>query len=329
VAGRHFDTVKLWSTGALLWEGMAAICVVRERWMIALLAHVICAGFLACAAARGKPKTHMRSALALAVWALCVPVLAPIGLQLVVLPALGKLKKQRPDGVLQLSLGRARAPAVPPERSLYSLRELFRAAATDPGERVAALLSLRHVELAEAVPLLRVALCDDDEDVRLLAHALLERRDKQLRASIAASMLALESTLEPAERLVVLHTLCSDHWQLAASGLVTGEAQREAWLAALDFGERAVWLRDDGALRVLLARITLHGNLPERARAHLERAAELGTAQSVLAPLRAQAAFARGQYAEIGYALEVSGAAKAARPEDAAARALWARRGLS
>ena len=309
-----------WTTGALFWEGMSVLCSVRERWWIAFLAHLLCAVSLGFAAARGEREGRWRSAASVAAWTLCVPVFAALGISSVLLPAFGRLREEEQDGIVEIAL--ARPQPVPPRAAQDApLRDLLVKMADDPKQRVAALMSLRHAELTRAAPLLRLALLDANEDIRLLAYALLERREQPLRARIEANRAQL--TDDTPHALVLLEQLCNDHWLLAEAGFVSGESAHQTLMAALDFGERALWLENDAALRVLLGKICLRAHKPERAQVHLSHADRLGTARSVLAPLFAQVAFQQGRFAEIGPLLSVSSSARLARPEESGARALW------
>lgn len=313
-APRNQTIAVIWSVGGLFCEAISVWCALSDCWLIALLAHALCAASLGCAATRSSAPT-------VAGWTFCLPVFAALGICAVLLPAFRRSREQERDRVVEIELTRPQ-PMTPRAAHNGSLRELLVEMGDDPAPRVAALMSLRHAELTHAAPLLRAALLDANEDIRLLAYALLERREQTLRARIAANEAQLSE--EAPELFVPLEQLCSDHQQLVAAGFVTGEATAVTLMAALDYGERALWLRNDGSLRVLLAQICLRVHKPERAEVHLCHAERLGTARSVLAPLFAEVAFQLGRFAEVGPLLSVSTSACLARPEQGGARALWA-----
>jgi hypothetical protein len=311
--------------GALFWESMGVTAFLRDGVALALLAHALCAASLACAAASSSLMLRSRTAACLGVWAFCVPVLVPLGLCSVLLPALHRKRMQRSDELLELGSAHPQlsAPRAPAEQALPELLMDRPGAA---GARVEALLSLRNTELSRAVPLLRLALLDANEDLRLLAYAMLERKEKQLRARIESSKRELAQLLDAAPRreLGLLWQLCADQLQLATAGFVSGAAAVRALADAREYGERALRQQNDGALRVLLARVCLCAREPELAQGHLTEAAKLGTARSVLAPLHAHAAFQQGRYTEVAQRLRVSDAAQLARAEEQSVRALWA-----
>lgn len=314
-----------WSVGALFWEGMGVLHCARERWWIALVAHMLCTVSLGLAAARGDLALRWRAVASVAAWTFFVPPFAALGISAVLLPAFCRMRQQEHDGVVEIELARPR-PVPPRAAQGASLRDLLVKMSADSRQRLAALMSLRHAELSRAAPLLRLALLDGNEDIRLLAYALLERREQPLRARIEAHKAQLTDDAPRAN--VLLEQLCSDHWLLVDAGFVSGDTALQTLMAALDYGERALWADNDASLRVLLAKICLRANKPERAQVHLNHADRLGTARSVLAPLFAQVAFLQGRFSEVGPLLSVSESARLARPEQGGARALWSGREL-
>jgi hypothetical protein len=68
--------------------------------------------------------------------------------------------------------------------------------AADVNARVAAVKALRNMEATRAIPLLRRALGDPSEDVRLLAHAILDRRERNIRAQLEASLAQLDAATD-------------------------------------------------------------------------------------------------------------------------------------
>jgi hypothetical protein len=155
-------------------------------------------------------------------------------------------------------------------------------------------MALRRMPARDALPLLRTALGDASEDVRLLAYAILERREKALRASI-------ERKLETSDAYELAH----DHWELVHGGFVEGElAQRTLQLAAEHARDALERIRldigaPDGSLSVLLARIELRRGETAGAARALELAARAGVAGSTLAPLHAELAFIERRFDRI------------------------------
>jgi hypothetical protein len=153
------------------------------------------------------------------------------------------------------------------------------------------LLSLRNLPPRAAVRALRRALSAPLEEVRLLAHALLERREAQLRVAIADAESKLREARDGSRRFQLQCQLAFLHWGLVESELVPREIALETLARASDHARRALAQQEDGELCVLLARIRLRRGDGQHAREWLKRAAHVGVADDVLAPLLAEAAF--------------------------------------
>lgn len=311
---------------ALLCEGLALAAVGGEHWHRALLCHAGCSVGLAIAAAGGEWKQRVSLAASVAVWVFCVPVIGPIGCCTVVLPASRVLRRQLPDDVSELEPSGAEVMSATAGTVRCVADALL--AKTSEAERVAAVLSLRHAQAARAVPRLRSALLDEHEDVRLLAYAMLERREQKLRASLEDKRKALELADTDA-RAALLEVLCEQHWELVSGGFVDGAALQLALTAAARYGSEALQLRPSGSLALVLAQVRLRAGDARAAQVHANTARVLGVASSVLAATYAEIAFAMECYERVAPALQLNKHASLARPELSAFATSWAGRELS
>ncbi|HEX7489131.1 MAG TPA: hypothetical protein VF341_09505, partial [Anaeromyxobacteraceae bacterium] len=182
--------------------------------------------------------------------------------------------------------------AAVPEKPLPSERD----------ERVEALSASRtRMDRASVAQLWR-GLRDVDEDVRLLAFALLESKTGASYRRIHAHTRELE-TAEGARRGLLNARLAFEHWELAWLGLVQGEilahelalAEQHA-RAALEHQQRSA------SLHLLLGRIQLRRNRLDEARVMLVRAAELGLPADVQRPYLAEVAFREQRFTAEGSA---------------------------
>ena len=161
--------------------------------------------------------------------------------------------------------------------------------------RLDALASLRPRTDPGAIALLRRGLRDDEEDARLLAHALLESKGRAAYRAIEETEHALAT--RPERRAALHQKLAAQHWELAWLGLVQGEcldhalatAQKHA-LAALDEEPASA------AVHFLLGRIHLRMGAPEQAEAALLRARELGAPANAVGAYLAEAAFLQRRF---------------------------------
>jgi hypothetical protein len=189
-------------------------------------------------------------------------------------------------------------------------------------------MALRRIEAQRAVPLLRVALGDESEEVRLLAYGILEGREKELRRGIDLGLRSLAS--EHSERAADggghaarLWGLARDHWELVHGGFVTGDGARATLEVALGYGRAAFDLQPDGSLALLLARIALRAGDPAHAVSYLASAQAAGLDRSLCAPLIAEAAFLLRRFDAIAGVLDGAESALMERPGLAAVVEFW------
>jgi len=178
-----------------------------------------------------------------------------------------------------------------------ALRQILRFS-DKPLKRLKAVMATRHMPVQESVPVWQIALKDRVDDVRLLAYAMLDGREKQLTERIQDITTELDEL--PAQRRVEAHRqLAGWCWELVYNGLVQG-AVREHWLKnARRSAELSLAGHIDPALSLLQVRILLEQNELDAASIALERAAATGVANAVLAPWRAEIAFRQRRFAEL------------------------------
>lgn len=163
-----------------------------------------------------------------------------------------------------------------------------------PPSRIAAVLATRRLqEAADATRLLRLALRDRHEDVRLLAHALLEDRDRQAFRGIEELERALGAASPEAAgpiACLLAEALCD----LCVSGLVSGELETFTLRRARDLLEQARGappVETSAGAALLLARVRLRQGDAGAARAAIEEGGRLGAPPALLGPLTAEAVF--------------------------------------
>lgn len=162
--------------------------------------------------------------------------------------------------------------------------------APDPDKRVAAVMALRRMAEARSTPLLRIALRDPIDDVRLLAYALTDGIDKEISKRIQRRLSLLDVTpLDEQARL--RKALAQDYWDMAFLGLASGDVESHVLREAAKHLERVLDLRPDGGAALLLGRVRLKQTRPTEAEAAFARARALGLPSVAVGPYRAEAAF--------------------------------------
>lgn len=275
-------------------EAVAALALVRGLAAQALALHV---GASACVAAWVRPRLLSgRGAASVGfpfACAACVPVLGGLGLVALAV-ALPLLERPRIPSEQFVHTPPPRAPGL-----ARSEDPAPRPAARPPGgrdARLAAVAAARGRDDPASVALIQRALRDPDEEVRLLAFALLEARASAAYRSVFADEQELERAAG-AQRGALQARIAYQRWELAWLGLVQGEVLNHELELAERHGRAA--LEHDprsAALHFLLGRIQLKRMRLDEARAAFQRAAELGVPDPSIAPYLAEIAFLQRRF---------------------------------
>lgn len=202
-------------------------------------------------------------------------------------------------------------------------------AAGDVATRMRAVTALGRVAPVRAVPLLRTALGDEAEEVRLLAHAVLERTERRLRARLneACDMLARadQERCAPDLRAQLRLEVAEAGLALASSGLL-GERAREAQLLAAQTALHDISAPQLGsALGLARARIALARGDVAGARHALDAALGIGAKAHETYALRMELAFARGEIGRLDTLLAEAPEGAALELDLSRARGFWRR----
>lgn len=181
--------------------------------------------------------------------------------------------------------------------------------------RIAAVMALRQLPTRTAVPILRVALRDPSDDVRLLAYAMLDRRDAALHGRIQHHEAELErDDLSPAERATAHRALARLHWELSYCGLATGAVATRALDSARDHARAVLDAEDDRGILFLLGRILLRQGELRAAEHVLLEAREQGIDDSSVRPFLAEIAFLERRFQHVRTHLQAGGRNGEQRP---------------
>ncbi len=216
-----------------------------------------------------------------AVTAIFLPIVGPLGLGLL-LRAVARGARTRGRSLPPTITLLPSLPAAAPETAGETLgigavasRLRF---APDSGARVRAVLATRRLDGARAVPLLREALRDRQEDVRLLAYALLEDRERQADATVRGLLAALALAGPPSSQAAVLHDrLANAYWEMCYQELVAGELESFALARVVEHLDAAAATGGPTAARWLLrARVLLRRGDAAGAREALDESRRAG-----------------------------------------------------
>ena len=176
-----------------------------------------------------------------------------------------------------------------------------------PASRVEALLAVGAAGTPATGGLLRELLADADDEVRLLAYGLLDRREKEISAALARNRRLLAAADEIDDRddaREICGRIAQLYWELVYQDLASGDTARYALEQTLVFAERA--LRDDagdGARWLLIARAQLRRRDLPAAEHALQQAAACRLPRRSVLPYLAELRFAQRRYDEVRRAL--------------------------
>lgn len=255
----------------------------------------------------------------------CIPLLGPLGMLAAVLPGLRRPRQRQVQA--WRSLGVPQLPFRPRERQRRlmfndgGLQDVL-THSPNPDQRLTALVATRRMRGKDAIPVLKLALRDSSDEVRLLAYSMLDQRESRINQRIEQTLAKLAEA-EPAQRGALYGTLARWYWELAYLGLAQGSVLEHVLDQAGHYADLALENGGGLPLRVLAGRIALAQGRLERAEEQLRLAEESGITSEQLLPFRAELAFCQRRYAEIPGLLARLPAAMLQRPPFAALARYW------
>jgi hypothetical protein len=280
--------------------GLAGAWLGRSGSALALHALVLPLAFTLVRCCRPE-SWHWLAALAPALLVLALPGVGALVLIFVMLPAWQRPRQDRSSILLDVGSSQELESGTVPAAAPRAIRDVL-ASSAGLAERLDAVLAVRRLPARSAVPILRLAFADHNEDVRLLAFADLERRESKLRARIQETRAALACAAELPSygRAHLQHRLAQDHWELVDGGFVHGALELRVLERAAEFAEASLGSHSIGSAAVLLARVALRQRRPELAWRWLEEAERSGVSRAVSAPLFAEAAYLQRRFGAVG-----------------------------
>lgn len=298
-------------SGALLLEAgsWASLWMVAPQWQQFLaftLSHGLASALLCAAVWRLLPARYRAplpwSPLFIFSLAFFVPVLGTLGVVTAIFPALYLPRKRDKQawqavGIPTLPF-RAQVQLHSPTFADAGLQDVLRHA-PDPDQRLAGLLATRRMPGRDAVPILKLALGDPSDDVRLLAYSMLDKQENDINLRIQLALAQLPSA--NAQAAGALHaTLARWYWELAYLGLAQGSVLEHVLNQASEHAEQGLLAGKGGELLLLAGRIALErGDIP-RAEVLLNQARASDMDEAQVLPFCAELAFEARRYHEIG-----------------------------
>lgn len=174
----------------------------------------------------------------------------------------------------------------------------------NPEERVKTVMAARQVSDQHAIPVLSVALKDPVDDVRLLAYAMIDSKERDLYGQIRACAKELEAA--DADHAVLLRRrLAESYWELAYLGLAQGDVLKHVLKTAREHAEAVTRaLPGDGGTHLLLARVLIRMGEFDAAEESLKCARDAGMPDPAVLCLLAEVAFLQRRFDLVHYLLD-------------------------
>lgn len=158
--------------------------------------------------------------------------------------------------------------------------------------RLKALLAVSAGSGLNASRLLQLASGDSDDEIRLLAFNLYDRREKVISNSISQTLQALRETDNPDQRRNLCRNLAFSYWEVVYNDLARDELAEFFISQSLAYAEQAMKLGgEDPALHILMGRIFLKRGDVEQAEKAIKIALEQGIHRDRVIPYLAELAF--------------------------------------
>lgn len=229
--------------------------------------------------------------------AFSMPIIGMVGLSTIFIVALYFPKKQ--DLALWNRAEEIELPIHPEEIEAYGNIQFGAAALKDillfnPSEerRLIAVNACRFLPQKDAMPLLKLALTDTVDDVRLLAYSAIEKIEFNINRKL--DMLKQELQIKPTDSLYF--QVAELYWELCYLGIAEGPLRIHYLSQAKTFFLKADSISPSARSELKLGRVLLELQQFDDATHYLEKAHQKGLLASQVSPYLAESAFAQANY---------------------------------
>lgn len=182
-----------------------------------------------------------------------------------------------------------------PSYSIAGIQAVIKHAG-ESNKRLAAVMATRNMSDEQAVPILRLALSDLSDDVRLLAYSFLDGKENRLNQKIAENEKLLVETSEPELKAYYQQKIAQSFWELSYLGLAQGALRDYVLAKAADYLSQSIQLVPSNIKVLFLGRIYLANGKLALARIQFLEAMKQGLAKRRVHPYLAEVAFAEQNY---------------------------------
>ena len=273
------------------------------NWLIAILLHAIASmlfAFVSYIIIPAKYKSTLFSALLLLFSLLfTLPLFGILGVMFALTFALCKPLKNNDIGIQEHKI-----PALPfevrsisanPTYSMGGLKAILKYA-SEPNKRLSAVMAARRMSDTQAIPILKLALKDLEDDIRLLAYSTLDAKETKLNEKIGLYQQEILLTTQQPKLSNLQQQLAEIYWELSYLGLAQGALREYVLKKAETLSLQSIEYVKKPATFVFLGRLCLALGKYELALSHLAQATDLGMARRHVLPYKAEVAFCMNKF---------------------------------
>jgi polysaccharide biosynthesis protein PelE len=166
--------------------------------------------------------------------------------------------------------------------------------------RLKALLAANNSSGMNSSRLLQFATGDSDDEIRLLAFNLFDRREKVISSSISHALHSLRETVDAGKRRETFRTLAFSYWEAVYNDIVQDELADFYIGQSLEYAQQAADLgEEDPALQILMGRLFLRKGEIDRAEDAINAALDNGIHQDKAIPYLAELAYRKRDFAKL------------------------------
>ena len=266
-------------------------------WFLAILLHAIASIFFAIVSYVFIPKkyktTPYSSLLLMFLLLFTLPVLGIIGVVVALTFALCKPLKNDEIEIEEHKIPElpfeARAISANPTYSIGGLKAILKHA-NGPNKRLSA------VSDSQAIPILKLALKDLEDDIRLLAYSTLDGKETKLNEKISLYQQEIAVTTKQPKLSHLQKQLAELYWELSYLGLAQGALRKYVLEKAEALALQSIEHVKTPATFIFLGRISLALDKYEIAHEYLLKATEFGMARRHVLPYKAEVAFCMNKF---------------------------------
>ena len=272
-------------------------------WFLAILLHAIASIFFAIVSYVFIPKkyktTPYSSLLLMFLLLFTLPVLGIIGVVVALTFALCKPLKNDEIEIEEHKIPElpfeARAISANPTYSIGGLKAILKHA-NEPNKRLSAVMAARHMSDSQAIPILKLALKDLEDDIRLLAYSTLDGKETKLNEKISLYQQEIAVTTKQPKLSHLQKQLAELYWELSYLGLAQGALRKYVLEKAEALALQSIEHVKTPATFIFLGRISLALDKYEIAHEYLLKATEFGMARRHVLPYKAEVAFCMNKF---------------------------------